>query len=511
VLPRRGDPRLRLSIVTLSLFVVGIGWLEFRLSIPQILAALLTAALIELPITLRRSSTIVWPASALQTASSTALILRVEGTSSGDLWTTHGWYYFAGVSALGLATKHVVRYQGRHVFNPSNIALVVAFIVLGSGRIEPLDLWWGPLDVPMVIAYAIIVVGGIVICRPLRLIEMGVAFWLTLAVGMGVLAALDHSITARWSFAPIAGTHFWWVVMTSPEILIFMLFMLTDPRTVPVGRTARIAFAVLVGVVASLLIAPWQTEFGAKVGLLSSLAVVSAAHLWLRRVLPSPADRFDDPRLAARRLLLGDPDRREGGSVVARTAVVVGCIGVFVAAVAAASVPARVTSGAGDAPIAVEPIDATALPTIEIDRFVANFSDQLATQEGARELAVTLARNLAVEHEALRRRDPSLLIAVDHGYRLDDLERTIIEAGPDGTIRAPMHEFETLRLMVVFPGGAQEGPNAGFVVTGSLVEVEYSAAGDEIARRRSPFEVTFALRQTTSGAWQITDTLPVPK
>ncbi len=276
VLPNRRDPRVHLSLVTISVFVIGIGWLGFRLSIPQILAAALTCAAIEIAVAMRRNSMIIWPASALQTASSTALLLRVEGTSSDDLWSVRGWYYFAGIAAFGLLTKHVIRTARGQVFNPSNIALALAFLVFGSRRIEPLDFWWGPLRGPMLLAYAVIVVGGLYICRELRLTEMGLAFWITLATGMAVLALFHHSITARWSLGPIDGGHFWWVVLTSPEILIFLFFMLTDPRTVPAGRVARIVFGMLVAALGSLLMAPWHTEFGVKVGLLVSLAVVCA-------------------------------------------------------------------------------------------------------------------------------------------------------------------------------------------------------------------------------------------
>ena len=136
----------------------------------------------------------------------------------------------------------MIRFRSGHVFNPSNIALVAAFLVLGSERVEPLDFWWAPFDWPMLAAYAVIVAGGLFICSRLRLLGLGAALWLSLAAGLAVLALADHSITTRWSFTPITGAHFWWIIMTSPEILIFLFFMITDPRTVPSGRVARIAY-----------------------------------------------------------------------------------------------------------------------------------------------------------------------------------------------------------------------------------------------------------------------------
>ena len=92
-----------------------------------------------------------------------ALILRVVGTPPDDPWNTYAWYVFAGVAGFSLLTKYVIRYRGSHVFNPSNIGLVVAFIVLGSTRVEPLDFWWAPLNVWMIAAYAVIIGGGLLI------------------------------------------------------------------------------------------------------------------------------------------------------------------------------------------------------------------------------------------------------------------------------------------------------------------------------------------------------------
>ena len=97
---------------------------------PQILAAILTCAVIEVAITFRARRAFVWPASAMLTGSGVALILRVPGTPLDDHWSTYAWWVFAGVAAFALMTKYLIRYRGSHVFNPSNIGLVIVFIVL---------------------------------------------------------------------------------------------------------------------------------------------------------------------------------------------------------------------------------------------------------------------------------------------------------------------------------------------------------------------------------------------
>jgi hypothetical protein len=510
--PSRRDPRIHLAAVIISIFVLGITWLGFQVSIAQILVTLLTCAAIEVSVTARHTQMIAWPASALQTATSTALLLRVIGTENGDYWTLRGWYVFAGVGAFGLLTKYTVRFRSGHVFNPSNIALILAFVILGSDRVEPLDFWWAPLGWAMVAAYAVIFIGGVYICSRLRLIGMGIAFWSSLAVGIAVLAALNHSITVRWSLIPIEGSHFWWIILTSPETFIFLYFMITDPRTVPSGRVARIVFGAAVGLLATVLIAPWKTEYGAKVGLLGSLAVMCACRKLLEQRLPVVGSVDDDPRRFFRKLLTGSRTDTGAKTVATRALVAVVAAGVFAGGVAAANIPSRLAVDAIPTVEAgvVADIDPASLPTVTIDPEVAGISARLATPAGAQDLAATLAFNLEVENEAVIRGDATLLAAVDHGARLLDMQAKI-QASPDDQPRvASNYRFDSLHLIVVFPGGLQSGPNAGLVASGTVTEVNYSSSGQEGSRTARPFAFTFALRQVRPGHWLITDTLESP-
>ena len=290
-LPSLRDPRLHVAAVIVTIHVLGQTTLHFQVTVPQILAAILTCAVIEVAITFRTRRAFVWPASAMLTGSGVALILRVPGTPLDDHWSTYAWWVFAGVAAFALMTKYLIRYRGSHVFNPSNIGLVIVFIVFGSTRVEPLDFWWAPLGSGMLLAYAVILVGGLLITARLGLLATAVTFWLTLAAGIGVLAASGHCMVARWAFAPVCGFDYWRVIITSPEILIFLFFMITDPKTVPTGRRSRIAFGFLVAVASTLLMAPQTTEFGTKVALLGGLAVVCAGRPIADRLLSRAADR----------------------------------------------------------------------------------------------------------------------------------------------------------------------------------------------------------------------------
>ena len=502
--PSMRDPRLHLAAVIVSVIVIGTALLDFRLSIPQIVITVVVCAAIEAAHRLVTTGALVWPASGMQTATSTVLVLRVVGVEHGDWWSFEGVHVMVGVAVLGLVSKYVVRTATGHVFNPSNVALVVAFLVLGADRIEPLDYWWGVFDWRMALAYGVIIVGGVTLCRRLGLLAMAMSCWATLAVGVGVLAVLGHSMTTRWSFAPVEDWHLWRTIVLSPETMIFFFFMVTDPRTVPQGRRARVAFGVGVGVASTLLLAPWPTEFGSKVGLLAGLTVMSVLRYPLGRLVAAPAA---DHRRAGRR-----PER-----VVAVLAGAAGVV-LFGASAALAGAHNRAADRVAVDPVAAgdaEEVTASSstsgvaidgpVPEIGIAADVAALSPELASQDGARDLLDALIFNLSVESEALALGDPSLLGAVAHGDRL--VEATAEVESDDGGRRIrTLVRLDAIELGVVFPGGLQSGPNAGLRLVGSATETAIGPDGEPGAPAERAVDVTYHLRRTSGGAWLTTGT-----
>ena len=297
LLPKLRDPRLHLAATITSLQVIGQIGFHFEVSIAQILLSVGTCALLEVAIALRAQRVILWPASAMLTGNGVAFVLRVPGTAHGDWWSLRGWWIFVGTAAVSLLSKHVIKWRGEHVFNPSNIGLVLCFLALGRNRAAPLDFWWGPMSAWLVVALIVIVTGGFAILRRLSLLRVALGFWAAFTAGIGVLALAGHSMTARWHLGPISGFHLWWILITSPEVLVFLFFMITDPKTAPLSPTWRVVYAVALGLLAAVLIAPTTTEFAAKVALLGALAIVCAA-MPILRLLPVRVDR---------RLLLAAP------------------------------------------------------------------------------------------------------------------------------------------------------------------------------------------------------------
>jgi Na+-translocating ferredoxin:NAD+ oxidoreductase RnfD subunit len=510
VLPSVRDPRLHVAAVIITIHVLGQVGLHFRVSVPQILAAILATAVIEVVLTFRQSRSLVWPASAMLTGSGVALILRVVGTPPDDPWNTSAWYVFAGVAAFSLLTKYVIRYRGSHVFNPSNIGLVVAFVVLGSSRVEPLDFWWGPLDVWMLVAYAVIIVGGLLITRRLRLLGLAATFWVALAIGTGILAASGHCMTANWAFAPVCGVDFWRVIVTSPEVLIFLFFMITDPKTVPAGRVGRVAFGLLVALASTLLMAPQTDEFGTKVGLLAGLVVVCAARPVLDRVLPEPRSAADDIGRFATRLAIG----ADAGAGMFRGAVRIGltvaAVLVLGAGIVAAGAPARGLVVPDTAELldgVPHVLDPATFPTITVSQRVADFDHTIAGA-GAQRILLTLAENLELENRALLQRDGSILAAVDHGDRLKEMQGRLQAALTTGRTVVSHYRFDTVHVTLIVPFGVQTGMSLGFDSRGTVTEETYDAGGALLDRRTSPFALTFALRQATGARWLDVAVLP---
>ena len=278
ILPSLRDPRLHVAAVLLTLQVLGQTVLGFRLSIAQILVCLATGALIEFFVTFFKDHAIIWPASGLLTGNSTAFILRVPGTLHGQWWSTHGIEIFIGVVALGMATKYLIRWKGRHIFNPSNVALVLSFAVLGVQRTEPLDLWWIPMGLWMIVTYVILVGGGLLIAWELKMLGLVFGFMIAFAAFLAVALsqAPDHCMVASWHVTPMCGRELWQVLVTSPEVLIFALFMIPDPRTVPDSQVARVVFGVIVAMLAVLLLGPTTLEFWTKTAILASLVIACA-------------------------------------------------------------------------------------------------------------------------------------------------------------------------------------------------------------------------------------------
>jgi hypothetical protein len=411
----------------------------------------------------------------------------VPGTEHGDWWSTNGWWIFAGTAAVSLLSKYLIKWRGDHVFNPSNIGLVLCFLILGKERAEPLDFWWGPMSPWMALALAIIVAGGLAILLRLRLIQVAIGFWVAFAAGMAVLTVAGHAMTARWHLGPVTGRYFWWVLVTSPEVLVFMFFMITDPKTTPKGRLARLVYGVGIGLLATVLIAPMRTEFGAKVALLGSLAIVCAARPVLDWLLPAAGS--PDDRISAWAARVG---ARGGAGATRLGAIGLAAVAGFAGLVVLAGIPARTGTAAA----------AVLGDTGKLPRITILHSSGVSTQLD-RKTALTIARNLVADLRAqalaLRTRTSKPAEPVTCCNALTAVQRQI-KAATGGSISVPTYRLDRMAVRVR-PAEGQAEPIVVAAVSGAVQNTVYAGRSSKIVSRSepTPFRGTFQLDIGGSG------------
>ena len=142
------------------------------------------------------------------------------------------WPFWMG-GFLAIASKYVIRYRGRHLWNPSNFAIGV-LVILAPGTVAILSHQWGNELATNVVIWTL----GLMIAGRARVLHVTLAYLSAFAV----FSALRSAITGVPLLAEIAP-------VTGPMYQLFIFFMITDPRTTVSTRRGRIVVAVLVAVV----------------------------------------------------------------------------------------------------------------------------------------------------------------------------------------------------------------------------------------------------------------------
>lgn len=251
---RKVDPRVWQITTLTGLLLWGVFRLHFEIRAVQAVLILATVLATQWACSRLWRLPAFDPKSALISGLSLCLLLR----------TNHLW--IAVLAAfLSIAMKFVIRIRGKHVFNPTNGA-IVACLVLG------LPVWVSPGQWGNVAFFAFLMAccGGLVVNRAERsdVTYAFIIFWCTLLFGRS-----------------------WWLgePMTIPlhrlesgSLLLFTFFMISDPKTTPDSRNGRILFAALVAYGAYYV----QFKIFRTNGLLWSLAAFSVLVPLLDVLLP---------------------------------------------------------------------------------------------------------------------------------------------------------------------------------------------------------------------------------
>ncbi len=154
----------------------------------------------------------------------------VSGISVGMLVRSPAYWPYALCSAIAIVSKYVLRVDGRHIWNPSNFAMV-AMLVLAADTVASLSIQWGNNLLPMVVVWAF----GTVILRTLGRLHITLSF----VAAYIVFAFIRANITGHPFLAEVAP-------LTGPMYQLFIFFMITDPKTTVKPYWAQCLVAVLV-------------------------------------------------------------------------------------------------------------------------------------------------------------------------------------------------------------------------------------------------------------------------
>ncbi|MBW4661490.1 MAG: RnfABCDGE type electron transport complex subunit D [Drouetiella hepatica Uher 2000/2452] len=210
------DARLY-QILFLSLFLgVGIVARDWSLHPLMIGALIATCCCVQWIAAIQVSAPFIKSLpSALVTSLGLSLLLRADHV---------GTLMLAGT--LAILSKFCLRVQDKHIFNPGNFGIVAVLTLTQDAWVSPGQ--WGEEGWYVLLFLS---AGGLVLGRIGRW-DTSVAF---LASYAGLEAVRNLWLGWTWDV--------WAHRMMSGSLLVFALFMITDPRTVPNARIARIIWA----------------------------------------------------------------------------------------------------------------------------------------------------------------------------------------------------------------------------------------------------------------------------
>jgi hypothetical protein len=189
----------------------------------------------------------------------------------------------------------------------------------------------------------------------------------------------------------------------------------------------------------------------------------------------------------------------------------VGTLALVAVAIVAAGAPARGVTAPDAADVlgrVPHDVDPATFPSITVQQDVLDWNHEISGP-GAREVVLTLAENLQLENEALLRADPTILEAVDHGDRLDEMRARLTEAAGRGSTVVDRYQIDAVNVTLLVPFGKQTGLSLGLESRGTVTSESYDGAGHLRDRVSAPFRKTFVLRRATGVRWLNVAVLPL--
>jgi ferredoxin-NADP reductase/Na+-translocating ferredoxin:NAD+ oxidoreductase RnfD subunit len=160
----------------------------------------------------------------------TALILALIITPGSPTDPSFVLFLIAA-AALAMASKYILSFDKKHIFNPAAIAVLIAALAMNQSA-----SWWVGGNLPLM---AFVIVGGFLVVRKIQRFDLALTF---------LIAAFISDIITHPTTDPFTTVQK--VVLHTP-LFFFAAIMITEPLTTPPTRTWRIEYAALVGLIFS--------------------------------------------------------------------------------------------------------------------------------------------------------------------------------------------------------------------------------------------------------------------
>jgi Na+-transporting NADH:ubiquinone oxidoreductase subunit NqrB len=271
---QRVDARWFVLVNNTALLVLGLAFFELQRDAVQIVTCFFAAVASELVAARvsakHRDARLSDRALSAATAAASTLIL---------LRSPYEWFY-ALVVTIAIASKYVVLdARGRHVFNPTNFAIVFAVAFLPDYLFVRPDQFSGS---PWLMAQ-IVLFGLLAIVRGARY-RTTLGYYATVFL-VGVPTGVALGLKPLWILVPELDV----------ATLIFAFLMMTDPRTTPERPSFQWAFGAAVAAV-HLSLRYMQVPYSPFIALFVVAGLRSA---WAKGPAPAAATRVDHAALRA--------------------------------------------------------------------------------------------------------------------------------------------------------------------------------------------------------------------
>jgi enediyne biosynthesis protein E5 len=213
--PKLKDPRIFMICVLTLYTTIGQTLLAFDHRWIQIIISISVACTLDTLLNYVKTRQIVLPVSGLITGMSLGLLVE-----SIPLWP------FAVAPLLAISSKSVLQVNGRHIFNPSNFGLTALLLLFPVTVTTLPSQWSGSLLIVMIV----LVVGGF---SAFRVSRWDLVF--SFVVGFCCMAFIEN-LVGHYGYAFVYGP------LLGAAFQLFILSMITDPKTTPDTRRMRIVF-----------------------------------------------------------------------------------------------------------------------------------------------------------------------------------------------------------------------------------------------------------------------------